>query len=87
MGAMLVKFYSAGVWFWVHGMGAMLVKVYSVGVGVFECVVQVLSTVQVCVVLGAWLVRSLLGRCAWFWVSSVGAALVKVYSAGVCGFG
>ena len=23
----------------------------------------------------------------WFWVSGVGAALVKVYSEGVCGFG
>ena len=67
--------------------GKCVVKVYSVGVGVLECVVRVLSTVQVCVVLGAWLVRSLLGRCAWFWVSGVGAALVKVYSAGVCGFG
>ena len=65
--------------------GKCVVKVYGVGVGVLECVVWVLSPVQVCGVLGAWLVRSLRCRWVWFWVSGVGAALVRVYSAGVCG--
>ena len=65
--------------------GKCVVKVYGVGVGVLECVVWVLSPVQVCGVLGAWLVRSLQCRCVWFWVSGVGAALVRVYGAGVCG--
>ena len=51
--------------------GKCVVKVDSVGVGVFKCVVWVLHrlkfTVQVCMVLGA--------------------TVVRVYSAGVCGFG
>ena len=77
------------------GVGATSVKVYSAGVCGFGCMVWVLCwsefTVRVCVVLGKWcgcyIGQSLQCRCVWFWVHDMGATVVRVYSAGVCGFG
>ena len=86
-GKCVAKVYSVGVGVLECGTGAK----YSAGVCGFGCMVGQEFTGQVCVVLGKWCGcctgQSLQCGCVWFWVHDMGATLVRVYSAGVCGFG